>query len=192
MEVAKAMADGFKNAGFVYIKNHGIPEDVVAKLFSESAKFFARPKSQKEQLAWTTPESNRGYVAQGREKTSGLTDAAAVAALAAASPDLKETMEIGREGVPGLPNNFPDRFDEEGVEFTKTVKEFFLTCKDLHVMVMRSIGLGMGLDEHFFDQYTDGGDNTLRLLHYPSAKKDLWVKNSGQARAGRHTVSSFN
>jgi len=182
------MAEGFKNAGFVYIKNHGIPQTTVAKVFSESASFFARPKSEKEQLAWTSAQSNRGYVAQGREKTSSLTDAKAIAALAANNPDLKETFEIGKEGVEGFPNNFPDRFDDQGVEFTKTMKEFFLTCKDLHVKVMRSIALGMGLEETFFDRYTDGGDNNLRLLHYPSAKKEVFVKNKGQVRAGCHTV----
>ena len=46
-------------------------------------------------------------------------------------------MEIGKEGVEGMPNNFPDRFDEDGVEFTKTMKQFFLTCKELQQKIMR-------------------------------------------------------
>lgn len=64
------MIDGFKDAGFMlvyvpvlisgkltfmvfsYIKNHGIPQDVVDRVFAESAAFFNRPKDQKETLAW--------------------------------------------------------------------------------------------------------------------------------------------
>ena len=35
MACAKAMTDGFKTAGFLYIKNHGISEETVKKIFSE-------------------------------------------------------------------------------------------------------------------------------------------------------------
>lgn len=57
----------------------------------------------------------------------------------------------------------------------------------MHMEVMRAIGLGMGLEFGFFDRFTDGGDNTLRLLHYPATPKDVFVKNRGQVRAGKHT-----
>lgn len=110
-----------------------------------------------------------------------------IAKLRASNPDLKESMEIGREEVPGYPNQWPDRFDEEGTDFTIGMKQFFLSLKNLHINVMRSIALGMGLDEQFFDPYTDGGDNTLRLLHYPAVKKSVFKNNPGQVRAGEHS-----
>ncbi|KAK6350086.1 hypothetical protein TWF696_006333 [Orbilia brochopaga] len=187
LAVSKAMLDGFRNAGFVYIKNYDISDETVANIFAHSAKFFARPAAQKDQLAWTTPQANRGYAAPGREKTSRIEDADKVDTLIAESPDLKETFEIGREGVPGLPNNWPDKFDADGAQFTATMREFFLTCRDLHMKVMRSIALGMGLDEAFFDSYTDGGDNNLRLLHYPAQHKSVFEKGKNAVRTGRHT-----
>ena len=67
------------------------------------------------------------------------------------------------------------------------MKSFHDTCKGLHIDVMRAIGLGLGLKEGFFDEYTDKGDNTLRLLHYPSTPKEVFVKNKDTVRAGRHT-----
>ncbi|KAH0547525.1 hypothetical protein FGG08_000250 [Glutinoglossum americanum] len=187
LSVAKAMTNGFKDAGFVYIKNHGIPAEIIARVFSESAKFFTRPQEQKDSLAWTTPEANRGYTGHGREKVTNLNDKLAVEELRAAVPDLKESMEIGRDDEPGLPNRWPDKIDKEGEAFRGTMQEFFEICKNLHVIVMRSIGLGMGLDEGFFDQYTDGGDNTLRLLHYPSVHREVFLKNKSQVRAGDHS-----
>ena len=160
---------------------------MISAAFLKSAEFFKRPQDQKDKLAWTTPDANRGYVKAGREKVSQSSDPEEIARLRASNPDIKESMEIGREGVPGQPNQWPDNLDEEGVEFTSTMKSFHLLLKDLHVNVMRAIALGMGLDEHFFDAFTDAGDNTLRLLHYPSVLKSVFENNPDQVRAGEHS-----
>ncbi|KIX08281.1 uncharacterized protein Z518_02937 [Rhinocladiella mackenziei CBS 650.93] len=189
--VRKATADqilnAFKTSGFLYLQNHGIPEDQVLLAFSESARFFARPQAQKDVLGWTTPDANRGYVAWGREKVTQSNDPDEIAKLRASNPDLKESMEIGREGIEGKPNQWPAHLDSEGAAFTRDMQKFFLTLKDLHVNVMRAIALGMGLEESFFDPYTDGGDNTLRLLHYPAVKKSIFKENPSQVRAGEHS-----
>lgn len=127
-------------------------------------------------------------MASGREKVTQSDDPEEIAKLRASNPDLKESMEIGKEGVEGMPNQWPDRFgDEAGISFTKTMKQFFSTCSDLHKNVMRAIGIGMGLDEGFFDEYTAGFDNNLRLLHYPSVKKSVFKENPTQVRAGEHS-----
>jgi isopenicillin N synthase-like dioxygenase len=115
-----------------------------------------------------------------------MADVEDVAALREANPDLKESLEIGREGQEGHPNQWPPG---EGwpVEFRNTMQEFFVRCKDLHMEVMSSIAVGLGLDAKFFDGYTDVGDNTLRLLHYPEVKRSVFQKNEAQVRAGIHT-----
>lgn len=138
-------------------------------------------------MSWTTPASNRGYSTFGREKVTQSLDPGEVSKLRASNPDLKETIEIGRDDVLSMPNQWPDKIDAEGEAFTKTMRSFFLTCKDVHINVMRAIALGMGLDEYFFDQYTDGGDNTLRLLHYPPVLKSVFKDNPDQVRAGEHS-----
>jgi len=187
-EIAKQIYEAFKNSGFLYLKNHGIPKEQVHTVFAHSAKFFERPPGEKDVLAWTTARSNRGYVASGREKVTQSEDAEEIAKLRASNPDLKESMEIGKEGVEGMPNEWPDRFgDEDGLSFTKTMKQFFLTCSDLHKNVMRAISVGMGLDEGFFDEYTAGFDNNLRLLHYPPVRKSVFKDNPTQVRAGEHS-----
>jgi isopenicillin N synthase-like dioxygenase len=123
----------------------------------------------------------------GREKVTQSSDPDEIARLRASNPDLKESMEIGRDGVPGQPNQWPDKLDSAGEEFTRIMRAFFDMCKDLHIKVMQAIALGMGLDEHFFDSFTDGGDNTLRLLHYPPVSKRVFKDNPGQVRAGEHS-----
>ncbi|PGG96735.1 hypothetical protein AJ79_09463 [Helicocarpus griseus UAMH5409] len=185
--VGMSITNAFKTSGFLYLKNHGIPPSVTRKVFDTSAEFFARPQEEKDLLAWTTPQSNRGYVAKGREKVTQASDPNEIRKMRNSNPDLKESIEIGREGVEGHPNQWPDEIDDKGKEFTEVMKAFFLTCKDLHIKFMRAVALGMCLPEHFFDEYTDGGDNNLRLLHYPPVAKTVFKNNEGQVRAGEHS-----
>lgn len=109
-----------------------------------------------------------------------------VEALKAAFPDLKESMEIGRDGVPDQPNMWPDKFDEQGKQFRSTMSDFFERCKLLHMEVMRAIAVAMRLDRSYFDGFTDKGDNTLRLLHYPPVPASAFSK-AGTVRAGEHS-----
>ncbi|GES59789.1 oxidoreductase [Aspergillus terreus] len=184
--VAMSVIHAFKTSGFLYLKDHGVPPSVVSRVFGSSARFFARPQDQKDSLGWTTPQANRGYVKTGKEKLS-RPDQAEEAESLRAVPDIKETMEIGRESVDGLPNRWPDHFDDEGKDFKETMLSFFDMCKALHMEVMRAIAIGMNLPEHYFDDFVDQGDNNLRLLHYPAVSKDVFRKNPSQVRAGEHS-----
>jgi isopenicillin N synthase-like dioxygenase len=159
----------------------------VQDIFTQSAHFFNRPDSQKDQLGWDRPESNRGYSGFGREKVTQSYDPEEILRLRATNPDYKETMEIGREGIPDMPNQWPDRFDAAGQHFTTTMRAFHDTCSKLHMQVMRAIALGMGYDEGFFDGFTDAADNTLRLLHYPPVLKEVFANNPDAVRAGAHS-----
>jgi isopenicillin N synthase-like dioxygenase len=187
---AASILTGFRNSGFIYLVNHSIPAATVTNAFNRSANFFARPQSEKDSLSWTTPQSNRGYVASGREKVTlaDQNDRAAIAALRASNPDLKESMEIGREGVPGQPNRWPSTLDAEGRAFTHDMQSFFTQCKTLHIELMRAIALALpSVSPDFFDAYTDKGDNNLRLLHYPPVRKAVFRDNPDQVRAGAHS-----
>jgi len=187
-QTADAVLKGFQNAGFIYLKNHGIPSSTVSTVFSHSAKFFARPKEQKDALAWYSAAANRGYVTQGREKLVVLEETGTEAEMRALVPDLKESMEIGRDDQPETPNMWPSG-DEAAKEFKEQMMGFFETCKGLHMQIMRAIALGMGIEETWFDGFTDAGDNTLRLLHYPGVSKSIFKRNDGQeqVRAGEHS-----
>jgi isopenicillin N synthase-like dioxygenase len=161
----------------------------VSDVFDKSAQFFALPQPKKDELAWYSAAANRGYTAYGREKVSmnGVED---VAALREAIPDLKESIEIGRDDEPEHPNMWPqseDGTDKWPSEFRNITTDFFSTCKTLHMQVMRSVAVGLGIESSWFDDFTDGGDNTLRLLHYPPVKKEVFEKNKLQVRAGEHT-----
>ncbi|ROT36035.1 2OG-Fe(II) oxygenase superfamily protein [Sodiomyces alkalinus F11] len=188
LETAKRILHGFQTAGFIYLKNHPITPATLARVFATSAEFFAQPMDAKLALGWTTPEANRGYSAPGREKVTQITDAAAVAAVRDAAPDLKESFEIGRDNVPDMPNRWPAEAASVSVSsFRPVMLDFFAQCKAFHDHVMRAIAVGMGLPESFFDPFTDDGENTLRLLHYPAVRRGVFDANPNQVRAGEHS-----
>jgi len=60
------------------------------------------------------------------------------------------------------------------------------TCHDLHVHVMRSIALGLDLDQNFFDDKINEQCHNMRLLSYPPIKRAL-LEGGEQARAGSHS-----
>jgi isopenicillin N synthase-like dioxygenase len=185
---AHEILNGFVNAGFIYLTNHPIPRSTVQRTFELSKAFFQRSQKQKNDLAWTTPEANRGYSGQGREKTSNSYDYDEIAQeREEAGADLKESFEIGREGEEGLPNHWPDRFDSDGTAFKEQMVDFFEQCKEVHMQIMQAIAVGLGIDGTWFDSYCDGGDNTLRLLHYPEVGAEVFKKNKNQVRAGAHS-----
>ena len=188
-ETAKAILAGFQDAGFIYLKNHPINLDILKHIFSMSANFFDQPKSEKLDLGWTTPEANRGYSAPGREKVTQTKNLEDVEKERSAAPDLKESYEIGRDGEKGHPNMWPAKEEGKMAGFRADMTGFFGDCKALHLEVMRAIAVGMDLEENFFDHFLDVGDNTLRLLHYPEVKAEVFKINPGQVRAGEHSVS---
>lgn len=187
---ADAILAGFQTAGFIYLKNHPIPPAALRRAFARSADFFDQPLAAKLAVGWTTPAANRGYSSPGREKVSQLQDVDEVGKERNAAPDLKESFEIGRDTDPEFANPWPAEGQDGTLRgFRADMVDFFDQCRGMHEEVMRAIALGMGLDEGFFDKFVDAGDNTLRLLHYPAVKADVFQVNPGQVRAGEHSVS---
>ncbi|THH19770.1 hypothetical protein EW146_g1443 [Bondarzewia mesenterica] len=186
-KVADEVVNGFKDVGFIYLEGHGIP-DATLSIGRQSADFFRLPTEAKLKLSWEDPRSNRGYVRVGRERTTQSADPVEIAKLRATAPDSKESMEIGRDWDKTWKNQWPQESDTPG--FKQTMLDFFqvfsLTCHNLHILVMRSIALGLDLEESYFDKKIDQQFHNLRLLSYPPIKTSL-LQKEGQARAGAHS-----
>jgi len=181
---ATEIVSAFKESGFIYLTGHGIPARTIENAFTKSAALFRMPMDVKETLKWEDPRSNRGYVKVGRERVTQSTDAAEIAALREKAPDSKETMEIGRDWDSVWKNQWPQEADAPG--FKTTMLDFFRQCHELHIHVMRSIAIGLDLEEGFFDEKIQEQCHNLRLLSYPPIKRAL-LDNEGQARAGVHS-----
>ncbi|KAI9352259.1 Clavaminate synthase-like protein [Zopfochytrium polystomum] len=179
---SEELVNAFKNVGFVYLSNHGVREEQLKLVYAKSKAFFDLDLEEKMKLEWESPESNRGYVAPGREKVTQLVDPEEVKKLKQASPDLKESLEIGKEPSSTYQNRWPNH----DPTFRTELMRFFDTAHGLHMEVMRSLATGLGLPSNYFDTFCDAKDHNLRLLHYPTVEKNLLDKDN-QTRAGAHT-----
>ncbi|KAL4794038.1 hypothetical protein BDV19DRAFT_204511 [Aspergillus venezuelensis] len=184
-KVAQEVYQAFKHVGFAYIKNHGIPQDLVDEAFNWSSKFFALPSTEKNK-APHPPEGwyHRGYSGIGREKVVQMVFDSDGIAERRKTPDVKESFEIGNENDEYMRNIW---IPEESLPgFRGFFASFFSTCSGLETLLLRLIAIGMGLDEGFFLNYHQDRTNQCRLLHYPPVEEELLT--SGQAeRIAAHT-----
>ncbi|KAI0335895.1 thymine dioxygenase [Cubamyces sp. BRFM 1775] len=173
-EVATAMLDSFKKTGFVYLINHGIPKEKIDHMFEWSKRFFALPMEIK-QLAPHPPSGthHRGYSAPGVEKVSQhVYDEEGIKDLRNKAPDVKESSECGWEESVSMPNIWLP--DDVLPGYKEACLDFFWTCHDAELKILRALSLGLGLSADVLEKTHTAHDNQLRLLHYPSVPaKDL-------------------
>ncbi|KAJ7731565.1 Clavaminate synthase-like protein [Mycena maculata] len=185
-DVADRMLASFKDIGFIYLINHGIPPERIAQMFSLSRTFFAQPLEVK-MLAPHPPSGthHRGYSPPGQEKVvQHLYDPDAIAEQRAQAPDVKESFECGRENDQVMPNIWLP----EGVlpGFKETCLDFFWLCHEIELNILRALALGLHLPEDYFLKSHTAPDNQLRLLHYPSVPTEA-LQTEKIARIGQHS-----
>lgn len=167
-EIGKA----FNNIGFVAIKNHGLSEELRAKLYEAVQKFFYQPDELKKKYEFPELAGQRGYVGKGKETAKGHS-----------RPDLKEFYHVGQPVVEG--DMYKNVFPSEVPEFEKYTSEVYKTFENTGKTLLRAIALYLELPEDYFEEKVRGGDSILRALHYfPIENPDALPE--GAVRAAAH------
>ncbi len=172
--------------GFFTITGHGVPADVIMALNRTAHEFFALPMEEKQEVMPADIKSPRGYKPVGYEAL-GYGNANMT------PPDLKEYYHLGRESWPDEPyftsaegrryfikNVWPRR----PAGFADAAGRYYGEMERLVGSLMRVVALGLGIDEHFFDDKIDKHITAMRLNFYPEVKEP---PKPGQLRGGEHT-----
>ena len=153
------LGKAYEEVGFVAVKNHGIPDELIADLYKYVQQFFALPNDAKRQYEIPGLAGQRGYTSFGKEHAKG-SDA----------PDLKEFFQFGQvvDDNDPIKSEYPDNVQVNDVPafnttFTKAYRAFEKSGRAL----LQAIALYLGLDEHYFDDYIHNGNSILRAIHYP-------------------------
>jgi isopenicillin N synthase-like dioxygenase len=178
--VAQAIYDACHTVGFLYLQNHGIAVALIDRIFQQSQAFFALPLDRKQDLAWSSEFSNRGYVGLKRERLNPQRPG-----------DAKECFNIGKEigkeieNAASLNTELMQNLWIPGDEaFRKTALEFFDACTQTANQVFCAFAMALNLPESFLVDRHQTQDHTLRLLHYPPM---VHAPEPGQIRAGEHS-----
>jgi isopenicillin N synthase-like dioxygenase len=152
------LGKAYEEVGFVAVKNHGVPDELIADLYKYVQEFFSLPSEQKQSYEIPGLAGQRGYTSFGKEHAKG-SDA----------PDLKEFFQYGQ--IPR--NNFkeeeypPNVKVDEIKEFNPTFDQAYRAFEESGTALLQAIALYLGLNEHYFDEYVFNGNSILRSIHYP-------------------------
>jgi isopenicillin N synthase-like dioxygenase len=152
------LGKAYEEVGFVAVKNHGVPDNLIADLYRYVQEFFSLPLEKKKNYEIAGLAGQRGYTSFGKEHAKG-SDA----------PDLKEFFQYGQIAR----DNFKDELYPDNVritevaEFNKTFDDAYRAFEISGTALLQAIALYLGLDEHYFDGYVYNGNSILRSIHYP-------------------------
>ncbi|XP_071520189.1 uncharacterized protein [Panulirus ornatus] len=168
--VARQLHEAFRDIGFVYLTNHGVPDHQLNRLYESSSSFFELDLEIKKCYKKDF-DTYQGYVAVDNEKLDLNKDV----------HELREAYDV--KWIDGV---FPDK---EVPSLRPAASDFVRTCLDLTTRLLTALALGFGLDRNFFTsthQHICNGQNLsiLRLLHYPPVPADT-PENS--TRCSSHT-----
>ena len=165
----KAVADALRTAsqglGFIYIKGHGIPDDVINKARKSAYEFFRSSVSVKEQVK--VSPNHRGWIGTGGAKMDDD-----------AKPDLKESFLWGFDNEDGQTTNghqlrgenlWPDLLPD----LKQNALEYFDKVHDVARYLMRGFAIGLDLDENFFLKTSDKPLSRGSFVYYPNQTKEL-------------------
>lgn len=153
------LGNAYEEVGFVAVKNHGIPDDLIADLYKYVQQFFALPSETKLKYEKKELAGQRGYTSFGREHAKGFD-----------APDLKEFFQYGQtvENGDSIGEEYPDNVQVEEVpQLNTTLYNAYRNFEKSGTSLLQAIAVYLGLEEHYFDEYVHNGNSILRAIHYP-------------------------
>ena len=153
------LGKAYEEFGFVSVKNHGIPDELIERLYKYVQQFFAMPLDIKKTYEVPDLAGQRGYTSFGKEHAKG-SDA----------PDLKEFFQYGQEVEDNDPvkSEYPNNVTINEIrEFNPTIRQAYKAFEKSGRALLQAIALYLGLEENYFDEFIHNGNSILRAIHYP-------------------------
>ena len=170
----QALGKAYEEVGFVAVKNHGIPNDLIADLYKYVQQFFSLPIDKKRHYEKPELAGQRGYTSFGKEHAKG-----------SEAPDLKEFFQFGQtvEDNDPVKSEYPENVTVNEVpQFTSTFFKAYRAFENSGAALLRAIALYLTLDENYFDDHLHNGNSILRAIHYPP----ITLEQKSAIRAEQH------
>jgi isopenicillin N synthase-like dioxygenase len=174
-DLADELGRSFEEFGFAVVRNHGIPQDLIARVEDMQKRLFALPTETKLKYRIAGSGGARGYTPFGIETAKD-----------AKVHDLKEFWHVGRtlpEGHPLSATMAPNVWPDELPGFRETMEEVYRAFENAGDRVLRAIALHLNLPEDYFVPTVEDGNSVMRLLNYPPLPADV---PAGAVRAAAH------
>ncbi|KAK4488404.1 hypothetical protein RD792_004167 [Penstemon davidsonii] len=160
-EVVRELDEACREAGFFYVKGHGIPDYLIKEIRNISRQFFHLPYEEKLKIKLSAATGYRGYQRVGENVTKGV-------------PDMHEAIDCYKEVKPGMYGSMGEAMEgsnqwpNDPPNFAKLMEEYVNLCTDLSKKIMRGIALALGLSVDAFEGNKAGDPFwVLRIIGYP-------------------------
>eukprot|EP00111_Clytia_hemisphaerica_P021523 TCONS_00063313-protein len=169
-QLAQELRAGFETWGFLYIKGHNIPDNLVNNVFGKSKTFFDRPYDHKSKYprgegigeGWLGPENEVFDSSLPR--------------------DMKEAFDF-------RPNTeIPDKLSKDMPNLVGGMTELFDHCTELSLKFLRLLAVALDIDtEKYAASHSNMGrceknGTSLRSLYYPAIKDTVITDKDRRCR----------
>ena len=155
----KAIGTAYEEFGFVSVKNHGIPDQVVNEYYRKVEEFFTLPTTEKLKYEIQELAGQRGYTSFGREHAKG-----------SEAPDLKEFWQMGQivEDNDPIKSQYPDNVKVKEIDsFNELGVSLYKAFEKTGNIMLQAIANYLKINENYFDKHVHNGNSILRAIHYP-------------------------
>lgn len=159
--IAQDIASALQATGFMYVRNHGIPPEIIEQLRTLQRAFFRLPVDSKRRVAIN--DLNRGYLGQGEARMHG-----------AKQHDQKEVFFWGSDLAADHPdrvNKVPmcgaNQWPDEPQGFEQAVLAYAGEISSLGDRLLEAIAIALGIEQHFFKQRYLSPMTRGQLIRYP-------------------------
>lgn len=177
-QVAREIGDICEHIGFLYIKNHGISEQLINDAYAQAEAFFALSQAEKDTLnIINSGPTLRGYIhIYGENVDPKFTK------------DFKECFDLGKHEDAVSRFFGPNLMPEQPAKFAEVFEAYHDAMMALATQLVSAIALSLGLPADYFAKRQQKPITIQRLLHYPPQQGDISVKEIG---VGAHTDYGF-
>ena len=176
--VAEQLGQACENVGFLYLKNHGISNNLIGQMYEMAKQFFAMPQSAKDSVHISKSGSTlRGYIPEYGENVDPEN-----------TRDYKESFDYGKHEPTVSPFRGPNPMPECLPECKAVFEQYHGEMVALAHKLIRVIALSLELPPDYFDHKLKNPISIQRILHYPPQFGEITQEEIG---AGAHTDYGF-
>ncbi|MFF8960241.1 isopenicillin N synthase family dioxygenase [Streptomyces sp. NPDC014894] len=182
---ASAIGRACERSGFFAVTGHGVPRDLIDRMYRVTSAFFALPDEEKDLVAHRPGVSGfrraggRTAHSLGHETPPDLCEV--FSAHATGELDRSERERLGGEWATWTQANIWPR---SPAGFKDVWLEYMTAAGELSADLMRLFALALGLDERFFDDRFRRHGSSIAANHYYARSGPPLP---GQLRRGEHT-----
>ncbi|KAJ9564046.1 hypothetical protein OSB04_000012 [Centaurea solstitialis] len=176
-EVVRLLDQACREAGFFYVKGHGVPDSLIKEVRDMTHEFFDLPYEEKLKIKLSDATGYRGYQRVGENITKGI-------------PDRHEAIDCYKELNKGMYGDLGDplvgsnKWPTNPPKFKKLMENYLILCTELSRKIMRGIALALGGSIDEFEGKIAGDPfwvfriiGLLTLVNQDDDKTALQVRN---------------